>query len=84
LPAERRWSRSASLLGQVDLSAPVGLQEDTVDLFEVDGFGAVAFGFEQGAQTEVSGAPDDAFGRADDEAERGIRSTDPVLERRGG
>lgn len=58
-----------SLLGQVDLPAPVGLQEDAVDLLEVDGFGAVAHGLEQDAQAEVSGTPEHAFGGADDEAE---------------
>ena len=57
-------------MGQVDLFAPVGLQEDAVDLLQVDGFGAVAHGLEHGAEAEVSGAPEDALGGADDEAER--------------
>ncbi len=38
------------LLGQVDLLAPVGLEEDAVDLLQVDGFGAVAHGLEQGTE----------------------------------
>ncbi|MBK7582067.1 MAG: hypothetical protein IPI67_17905 [Myxococcales bacterium] len=46
------------------------LEQDAVDLLQVDGFGAVAHGFEQGAEAEVSGAAQDALGRADDEAER--------------
>ena len=32
---------------------PVGLHEDGVDLFEIDGFCAVTDGFEQGAEAEV-------------------------------
>ena len=31
----------------------MGLHEDGVDLFEVDGFGAIPNGFEQSAEAEV-------------------------------
>ena len=31
----------------------MGLHEDGVDLFEIDGFGAVTNGFEQGTEAEV-------------------------------
>ena len=55
---------------QVDLLAPVGLKQDAVDLLELDGFGAVAHGLEQGAKTEISRLAQAAFGRAHDEAER--------------
>ena len=41
------------------------LERDAVALFQVDAFGAVAHGPEQGAQAEVSRSPQDAFGRAD-------------------
>ena len=49
--------------GSVDvlLSSPVGLHEDAVDLFEVDGAGAVADGFQQGGDAEVACAPEDAL-----------------------
>jgi hypothetical protein len=57
-------------MGEVDLLAPVGLEEDAIDLFEVDGLGAIADRLEQGAETEVFGASEDALARADDEAER--------------
>jgi len=33
--------------------SPVGLHEDGVDLFEVDGFGLVAHGFDEGSDAEV-------------------------------
>ena len=48
----------------------MGLQQDAVDLFEIDGVDAVAHGLEQGADTEVAGAAQIAFGRADEETER--------------
>jgi hypothetical protein len=37
------------------------LKQDAVDLFQVDGFGAIAHGFESGAEAQVSGAPKDTF-----------------------
>jgi hypothetical protein len=40
---------------QVEFLAPVGLQQDAIDLLELDGFGAIAYGLEQGAEAEVSG-----------------------------
>lgn len=44
------------LLREVDLLAPVGLEKDSIDLLEVDGFGAVSDGLEQGAEAEVPSA----------------------------
>ncbi len=41
------------LVRQVGLLAPVGLKEDAVDLFEVDGFDAIAHSLEHGAEAEV-------------------------------
>lgn len=46
------------------------LEQDAIDLLEVDCFGAVADGLQQGAETQVLGAAEHAFGRADDETER--------------
>ncbi len=60
----------AGLVRQVGLLAPVGLKQDAVDLFEVDGFDAVAHGLEHGAEAEIFGPAQDSLGRADDEGER--------------
>jgi hypothetical protein len=49
---------------------PVGLEEDGVDLFEIDGLGAVADGFDEGADAEVFDGSEGAFGGADDEVQR--------------
>ena len=49
---------------------PVGLHEHGVDLLETDGFGAVAHGFDERADTEVPDRPQDAFRDAQDEVER--------------
>ena len=62
---------------------PVGLHEDSVDLFEIDGFGLVAHGFYQGSDTEVFDGPQRAFGEAQDEVdgfigEGGVRQSDEV------
>ena len=48
---------------------PVGLHEHGVDLFETGGFGAVAHGFDEGSDTEVSHGTKDAFGDAQNEVE---------------
>ena len=53
---------------QVGVLAPVRLQEDAVDLLQVDGFGAIAHGLEQGTEAEVSRAAQDSLARAYDEA----------------
>lgn len=50
------------------IMTPVGLEEDGVDLGEVDGFGAVSHGFNQGADAEVFGGSECSFGTAGDEA----------------
>jgi hypothetical protein len=47
----------------------MGLHEHGVDLFEVNGFGAVAHGFDEGTGTEVSNGPQNALGDAQDEVE---------------
>jgi hypothetical protein len=57
---------------QVEFLAPVRLEQDAVDLFELDDFGAIAHGLEQRAEAEVSGFAQAAFRGADDEAERVI------------
>lgn len=44
-----------ALLRQVGLFAPVRHEQDAVDVLEVDGFGAVAHGFEQRSEAQVSG-----------------------------
>jgi hypothetical protein len=62
------WRRSS--VRQVDLLAPVGLKQDAVDLLELDGLGAVAHGFEQRGEAEISGLAQASFGRTHDEAER--------------
>ena len=47
--------------------APVRLDKDAVDLLEIDGAGLVADGFEEGTQTKIACAPEQAFAGADDE-----------------
>lgn len=61
----------------------MGLQEDAIDLFEVDGLGAVSHCFEQVCDAEVASAAQHAFRRADEQAERivgegAVREGDPV------
>jgi hypothetical protein len=46
--------------------APMGLQQDAVDLFEVHDPDLVADGFDEGSQTEIAGAAQEAFAGADD------------------
>ncbi len=45
----------------------MGLHKDGVDLFEIDGFGAVSYGFEQCAEAEVFYGAQSTFRGADDE-----------------
>ena len=47
---------------------PVGMHEDGVDLFEVDGFGAIPEGFDEAADAEVFNGTQGAFGDAEDES----------------
>ena len=54
-----RWERGGEEIGIV---APVGLEQDAVDLFEIDAFGLIADGFEQTGQTQVAGATQEAVG----------------------
>lgn len=49
--------------------SPVGLNEDAVDLFEIDGAGLVPDGFDEGADGEVAGAAEDSVPGAHDESE---------------
>jgi hypothetical protein len=51
---------------------PVGLDEDTVDLLELDGADLVAHRFDQRTQAQIVGAPQQAFRGTDDEGQ-GIR-----------
>ena len=46
---------------------PVGLHEDGVDSFEIDGFGVISDGFNEGADAEVFNGTQGAFGDAEDE-----------------
>jgi len=57
------------LLGQwgVVLASPVRLHEHGVDLLQIDGFGLVAHGLDEGGDAEIAGGAQDAFGRLDDE-----------------
>lgn len=62
---------------------PVGLEEHCVDLLEIDGFGAVAHGFDERADAEVFDGPERAFRAACDEVEGfiregGVRQADAV------
>ncbi len=68
-----RWS------GGIGALAPVGLEEDTVDLGEVDGLDAISDGLEERAEAEVSDASEDALGGACDEGE-GVVGEDGVGE----
>ena len=54
---------------EIGVVAPVGLEQDAVDLLEIDAFGLVAHGFEQTGQATVAGAAQEAIGGADDEGE---------------
>ena len=49
--------------------SPVRLEQDGVDLFEIDGFGLIAHGFDQCADAEVSDGSERAFRAAGDEIE---------------
>ncbi len=49
--------------------SPVGLDEDGVDLLQVDAFGLVADGLQEGTEAEVADAAQEAFSGADDEGE---------------
>ena len=51
-----RYDTWCLLQRDVCLPAPMGLKQDTVDLFEVDDFSSVADGLEQRAETRVLGA----------------------------
>lgn len=46
------------------------LNEDAVDRIEVDGPGLRAHGFDEGAQAQVAGPPQEPLRRTDDERER--------------
>ena len=46
---------------------PVGLHEDGVDLFEIDGCGAISDGFDEAADAEVFNGTQGAFGDTEDE-----------------
>jgi hypothetical protein len=52
---------------------PVGLQEDAVDVFDVDGFVGSADGFDHAADAEVASLAQDAVDGADDEIDGGLR-----------
>ena len=51
----------APSIRSVMVPSPVGLHEDAVDLFEADFPVPISDGFEQGPDTQVAHAPQDAF-----------------------
>ena len=55
---------------EIGFAPPVGLEQDAVDVGQLDGFGIVTDGFEQGGNAKVAGTTQEAIGGADDEIER--------------
>jgi len=55
--------------GLVTVFPPMGLDEDAVDLFEVHNAGLVADGFDEGSQTKIAGASQQAFTGTDNEGQ---------------
>ena len=47
----------------------MGLDEHLVDLFEVDGAGLVAHGFNEAGEAEVAGSAQEAFAGSDDQGQ---------------
>ena len=54
---------------EVTVISPVGLDEDAVDLFEIDGAGLVANGFDEGTHAKVARASQEAIAGTYDESE---------------
>jgi len=50
---------------------PVGLHEHCIDLFEIDGFGAVTHGLDERSDAEIFDGAEGAFGDAQDEGGAG-------------
>ncbi len=48
----------------------MGLDEDAVDLFEIDGADLVAHGFDQGTEAEIASATQESSAGANDERQR--------------
>lgn len=65
--------------GTVGFFAPMGLDEDAVDLLEVDVAGLVAHGFNERAQAEVASASEQAFAGAHQQSD-GVLGADVVAE----
>ena len=63
----------------VAVISPVGLNEDAVDLLEIDGADLVAHRFDQRAEAQIAGAPQQAFGGADEESQ-GLRAESVVAQ----
>ena len=53
----------------VTIISPMGLDEDAVDLFEIDGAGLVADSFDEGAHAQVARATQKAVTGTHDESE---------------
>ena len=67
---DQRFFYDGSAVGEeIGVVAPVGFEQDAVDLFEVHAIGLVAHGFEQTGQAKVAGATQEAVGGADNEGE---------------
>jgi hypothetical protein len=49
--------------------SPVGLGEDGVEVLQIDGTGLITDRFDQRAEAEVAGVPQDALAGTDDESE---------------
>ena len=59
--------RATGLEGLVIVFSPAGLDEDTLDLFEVDDAGLVADGFDERTQAEIASAAHKSFPGAGDQ-----------------
>lgn len=67
-----RWDENGFAGFVALVVTPVGLEEDGVDLGEVDGFGAVADGFDHGADAEVFDGSEGSFCASCDEVGGGV------------
>ncbi len=55
---------------KVAFAAPVGLEQDAIDMGQVNDFATGSDGFEQGSHAEIAGATQVALSGADDQIER--------------
>ncbi len=55
---------------KIAFPAPMGLEQDAIDMGQIDDFAAGADRFQEAGDAQVAGAAQVAFSRADDEIER--------------